>query len=126
MADNNESGVIDITNLVGSMKSTFVTWASGFVFAEIVAVPGLQWLSLPLINVICKALISTIINILALSTVMEAFFLNTSIRKSSQAQDYVDALTAKQNLPPTTSNGDYEKAEQAEIDAFNSFVVLSN
>lgn len=126
MTDNDESGVIDITNLAESMRETFVTWATGFVIAQAVATPGFQWLAFPVIDIFFKAVVTWILNVLTLSAVMGSFFLNTSLRKSSQAQDYLAALTAKNNLPPTASDDEYEKAEQAEIAAFNSFVVLGN
>ncbi len=125
MADN-ESKVIDITNIVENMRETFVSWASAYVFAQAVATPGLTWLNLPIIRTIFKAIINAILNMLTLSAVMGTFFLNTALRKASQAQDYVDALAVKRNLPPTASEAEYEKAEQDEISAFNSFVILGN
>lgn len=121
-----DKGVIDVTNLAESLRSSFVSWASAYIFAQAIATPGLSWLALPIVNTIVKATIDSVLNILTRSAVMEAFFLNTSIRKASQAQDYVDAVTLKNNLPPNVSDADYEKAEQDEISAFNSFVTLGD
>lgn len=127
MTENtNESDVIDITNLAESLRTSFVSWASAYLFTQTIVTPGLTWLGLPIVNTVFKFILNGILNILTKSAVMEAFFLNTSIRKASQAQDYVDAVTAKNNLPQNVSDEDYEKAEQNEIAAFNSFVVLGN
>lgn len=117
---------IDITNLVGSLQETFVTWAVDYVFAEMIVVPGLQWLALPIISTVVRVIIKWIANTMSSSLILQAFFLNTSIRKASQAADYIDAVNLKQNLSPGVSDEEYEKAERAEIAAFNNFVRLSN
>jgi hypothetical protein len=121
-----ENNVVDITNVAESMRGTFVTWAINYLYAQAVVTPGFTWLSLPIISSVFRSGLTYLLNILTVSAVMDAFFINTSIRKASQAQDYVDALTLKNGLPTTVSDAEYEKAEQAEIAAFNSFVVLGN
>lgn len=127
MAENtNESGVIDITNIAESLRTSFVSWASAYLFAQILTIPGLSWLRLPLVSTFFKFILNGVLNILTKSAVMEAFFLNTSVRKASQATDYVNAVTLKNNLPQNVSDEDYEKAEQNEMAAFNSFVTLGN
>lgn len=60
------------------------------------------------------------------SAMMQGFFINTAIRKSSQASDYVLAVHARVNLPPTATDAEYERAERAEILAFNNFVRVTN
>lgn len=120
------TGTIDITNVVDSLKSTFITWAVAYVYGLEIAVPGLEWVAMPIIADLDKAAIKAIITLLVNSVVMEAFFLNTAIRKASQAQDYVDAITTKKSLPPTASQEEYAKAEAAECLAFRNFVMLGN
>lgn len=120
------SDTIDITNLVSSIQSTFVTIATNLVMTAVIAVPGLQWLNLPIIRSIVKASIGWIIGVLANDAMLGAFFLNTAVKSASQAQDYVNAVNAKNNLPQTANKEEYAKAEQAEISAFNSFVRLTN
>lgn len=117
---------IDITNTVESLRSVFVDWAVGYVYGTELALPGMEWVSLPIISDIDKELIRLVLDSVSKSTVMQGFFLNTALRKSSQAQDFVNAVTARTSLPPTTSEADYAKAEQAQMAAFRSFVVLGN
>lgn len=121
-----EPNVIDITALSESLRKSFVSWASDYVFIQASTTPGLSWIVLPVIRPLVQFMITQVLNILTVSAVMEAFFLNTSIRKSSQANDYVAAVEAKNNLPTNVSDSDYENAEQNEINAFNSFVTLGN
>jgi hypothetical protein len=120
------TGTIDITNVVEKMRETFVTWATAYIYGEEIAIPGLEWVALPILSTIDKDVITAILNVLTNSVLMEAFFLNTAIRKASQAQNYVDAINAKNSLPPTASDAEYEKAEQAEMLTFRNFVMLSN
>lgn len=120
----NPTGTIDITNTVDNLKSTFVTWATAYIYGlEIAAVPAL---ATPIISDLDKALVKEILNLLTSAAIMEAFFLNTAIRKASQAQDYVDAINAKNKLPPTASQDEYAKAEALEVVAFRNFVMLGN
>ena len=76
----------------------------------------------PLFSFIVKEILTAVGN----AAEMEAFFLNTAVRKASQAQDYVDAVNTKNGLPSTASDADYEAAEQAEMAAFRNFVMVSN
>lgn len=120
----NPTGTIDITNTVASMKDTFVTSATAYIYGlEIAAVPEL---ATPIISQLDQAAVKELLNLLTNWVLMEAFFLNTAIRKASQAQDYVDAITAKNSLPPTASQDAYAKAEATEIVAFTNFVQLGN
>ncbi len=52
--------------------------------------------------------------------------MNTAIKKSSQASEYVNAVKNKDNLPEDASESEYEQAEIAEIAAFNSFVKFTS
>lgn len=121
-----QDGTLDITDLVETMRSSFVAWAVTYALTAVVAVPGFQWVGLPVVNLFFKAIVRWIANILTKSAVMEAFFLNTAIRKGAQAKDYIEAVKAKNNLPTTASDDEYEKAERAEILAFNNFVRVTN
>lgn len=120
------TGTIDITDLVSSLKDSFVSWAVAYIYGLIIAVPALSWLAIPGFSGVFKFMLKFVFNLLANSVVMEAFFLNTAIRKASQAQDYVAAIAAKDGLPPTASQKEYQDAEAKQMAAFRNFVMLSN
>lgn len=88
--------------------------------------PGLEWVALPVISELDKTAIQAILDLISKSVIMEAFFINTTIRKASQAQDYVSAVDAKNSLPPTATKDEYEAAEKAEMSAFRNFVLITN
>lgn len=119
-------GTVDITNLVSTLQSTFVTWATAYVVAQTIAIPYMTWIALPFVNYIYKSLVGWLLGILSNSTVMMAFFMNTAIKKASQAQDYLDAVNAKNSLPNTVTQAQYKQYEQNEISAFNSLVSLTS
>jgi len=108
------------------MESTFVTWATGAAFTALAAVPGMFWITAPIISTFIQWVFSSIIGWVARQAVMQAFFLDTAIRKASQAGDYQDAVNAADNLPTTATDKEYADAEQAEILAFRNFVLLTN
>jgi len=114
---------MDITELIESMRSTSVILSVNFVYSA--SVTALPWLGFPLISPMYRWLLNWILTQASKSIEMEAFFLNTIIRKNSQAGDYIDAIRAKNSLPPSTTPEEYKKYEQAEIDAFNSFVRVT-
>jgi hypothetical protein len=116
---------IDVTDLVEKARSTFVDWGVAYLFAEEVAVPGLEWVALPIIAELDKAAIRLILDGLSRSAVMQAFFLNTALRKATQANDYLDAVRAKEALADDVADADYERAERAEIKAFAEFVAIT-
>lgn len=116
----------DITDVVDKMRESFVTWAVEYAYAMEIATPGLQWVSLPVISALDKALIRYFLNTITRTAVMEAFFLNTAITKSIQARDYVAAVQAKLNLPENCTENEYANAEKAEMVAFRNFVMLTN
>lgn len=120
------SDTIDITDLVEKTRSTFVDWAVLYVYGLEIAIPGMEWVALPILREIDQAIIRAVIDALSKSVVMMSFFMNTAIRKASQAKDYVDAVNAKNNLPPTASAEEYKKAEQNEIVLFRNFVMVTN
>lgn len=121
-----DSGTIDITNLVEMLRSTFVTWGVNYIFAMVIAVPGLQWLGAPIISTIFRKCLSWCLDALSNSAVLLAFFANTAIRKSSQAKDFVNAVMAKNNLPQDVSDEVYAKAEATQMAAFHNFVMVTN
>lgn len=122
----NGSGTVDITNVVESLRTAFVDWATTYVFELVVAVPALTWVALPVISSVAKAIIGGVINFLTQSEVMAAFFINSALKNAGQAQDFVDAVNKKQALPPTATDQEYKDAEQAQMLAFHNFVMLSN
>jgi hypothetical protein len=119
-------GTVDVTNLVATLQSTFVNWATAYVVAQTIAIPYLSWIAMPFVNYIYKSLVGWLLGILSRSTVMMAFFMNTAIKKASQAQDYLDAVNAKNSLPNTVTQAQYKQYEQNEISAFNSLVSLTS
>jgi hypothetical protein len=94
--------------------------------AQTIAIPYMTWIALPFVNYIYKSLVGWLLGILSNSTVMMAFFMNTAIKKASQAQDYLDAVNAKNSLPNTVTQAQYKQYEQNEISAFNSLVSLTS
>lgn len=121
------SGTVDITNLVDSLKSSFITWGDKMAYAELLTVPYAgAFFALPIFSSLAKYGINWVVSFLANSAILAAFFLNTAIRKASQAQDYVDAVTEKNKLPSTATDSEYEHAEQIEMAAFRNFVLVTN
>lgn len=118
--------MIDLTDLVEKTRSAFVDWAVAFIFAEEIAIPGMEWVALPVISDIDKAIIRAVVDALSKAVVMQAFFLNTAIRKAAQAQDFVDAANALENLAKDVSSDAYKAAENARALAFRSFVMVTN
>lgn len=121
-----DDGTIDITNLVETMKATFVTAGKDYLMGLVLAIPGIGSIASWFIKVLFGDAITWLLNQLTGWAVLEAFFINTAIRKASQAGDYVAAVAAKNNLPPTASDDDYEKMERAEMVAFSDFVRITN
>lgn len=111
---------IDITDLVETMRSTFVTWSVNSIYASAIAYPGLQWLALPIVNYLFRGLLKIVVDLVSKQAALQLFFMNTAMRKASQATDYVKAVRARQAAKPE----DYERAELYEIAAFNAFVRL--
>ncbi len=116
---------IDVTDIVEKARSTFVEWAVLYIFGLEVAIPGMEWVALPIVSTIDKEIIRLILTELSKSAVMGAFFLNTAIRKASEAADYVSAVDAKNSLPDDVSDEDYEKAERDEMAAFVLFATVA-
>ncbi len=124
MAQND--GTIDITDVVEKARSTFVLMGVTYLKGVILAIPGLQWLGLPIIRNFFDYAITKILNMISNWGVMSAFFMNTAIRKASQAHDFVDAVNQKNALPEDASDEEYEKLELAQISAFNNFIRITN
>lgn len=117
---------LDVTELANAFQSSFVTAGTDFIYAELLLIPGMQWLSLPIISPLVQAAIHFCLNLLVGWAVMEAFFLETALKKANQAETYLNAVGAKNALPPTASDAEYEKAEQSEMAAFRSLVLVSD
>ncbi len=120
------SGTIDITDLVEKTRSSFVSWAVLYLYGLETAIPGMEWVALPILKDIDQEILKTLLDMLSKSAVMLAFFTNTAIRKASQAKDFTDAVHAKDSLPPTATQEEYARAEQAQMVAFRNFVMVSN
>lgn len=117
---------IDITDLVEKTRSAFVDWAVLYVFGLEIAIPGLEWVAMPVIKDIDQAIIRLILDGLSKSAVMQSFFLNTALRKATQAGDFVKTSDDLFKLPEDVSDDVYEKYEAARMQAFRNFVVLTN
>lgn len=118
------SNSIDVTAIAESMKGTFILLAVNLAYAELLTVPGLQWLGLPIISSLFKALLTKILTIVADAAIMEAFFIQTAMKKANQAGVYVDAVKRRDSLPPTATDEEYRHAEIYEMAAFSDFVRL--
>lgn len=118
------TGTIDITNLVDDLRETWVKWAVAFLYGEEIALPGMQWVALPLISDIDREVITLAMEALSKSALMLAEFTNNAVRKASQAQDFTNAKSALANMDPNDPN--YATAEQNEMAAFRNFVMLTN
>lgn len=120
-----ENGVVDITDLVERLRQSFVSWGTKFVIISAASVPWLAFLSLPVIRELFEFILTQIIDALSKGLEMEAFFFNTAIRKASQARDFIEAVEAKNALPPTASKEEYESAEKRQMAAFRNFVIVT-
>lgn len=119
------SETIDITQVVEDLRASFVEWGVAYVFGLETALPGLEWLALPVIKEIDKAIIRSVLDFISKAPIMQAFFMNTAIRKSGEAKDFTAAVEAKNALPPTASQEEIEDAERKQMAAFRSFVILN-
>lgn len=106
-------------------RSTFVEWGVTYLFGLELSTPGLSWLALPVISNIDKEVLRLVLTKLSESVVMEAFLMNTALRKASEAKDYIDAVNLKNSLPEDISDQEYEKYEKFEMDAFVAFASIS-
>src|SRR5882672_10033689 len=113
------SGSVDITDLVDKTKSTFIDWAVLYIYGEELTIPGLgEFVALPIIKDIDQQIVRTIVTILADAVEMQGFFLNTAIRKATQASEFVAAVNLKNALPEDVSDEEYKKAEQNQMALF--------
>lgn len=117
---------IDVTDLVKKLQNTWVTWATVTVITAAKAVPWLSWTSLPVISVIFEMIVKQILTVVAGALEMQGFFINTAIRKASEAHDYVFAVALKDSLLPTATNEEYERAEQKEMLTFRNLVLVGS
>lgn len=122
-----ETGTVDITALVEKLKASWITWATRLVMTAGKAIPYFgavfAW---PIVSTLLEMFLGWAIELLADAFEMQGFFMNTAIRKASQARDYVESVDAKNALPPSVSDEEYERAEQKEMLAFRNFVMVTN
>lgn len=120
------TGTIDITATVSNLQDSFITWGVAYVFGLEIAIPGMQWVADPIISTLDKAAVKAILTFISKSVIMEGFFINTAIRKASQAEDYISAINVKKSLPTTATDQEYANAESKEMLAFRNFVMVTN
>ncbi len=116
---------IDITELVEAMQSTWVRVAGAYAFNTLASMAGFGFVKLPLVRWVITAVVELVLECVAKSALMSAFFLATAQRKAAEAHDYVQAARALDALPPEVSDVDYKKAELAEMEAFSQFVRIT-
>ncbi len=116
---------IDITDLVDALKNGFISWAVNALFAWTVSFPFLSWLGLPVVSSIYRLILNALMSALANFAEMQGFFLNTALKKSGQAKDFVDAVKFRQSLPPNVTEEAYAKAEKRQMDAFSALVRVA-
>lgn len=121
-----DSGTIDITNVVEKLRSSWVSYMVLFIYGQEIAIPGMEWVALPVISDIDKEVLKIILDIVSKEAVMMGFFVNTAIRKASQAEDFVAAVNAKDALPDSASPEDFSTAEKNQMVAFRNFVMVTN
>ena len=119
-------GTIDITELVEQVRKAWVDWGVAQTYAAVAAIPGIGWFGTLMLNTLGKAVIRAIFDFISKKGEMMAFFLNTAIRKASQAKDFTDAVKRKNALPPTATKEEFERAEQDQMVAFRNFVMVTN
>lgn len=120
------SDTIDITDLVEQTRSTFVDWGVDYIFALEISAPGMAWLALPVIKDINLYVLRKLLDALTKSAVMQAFFMNTVMRKATQSKDFTDAIEAINKLPGNVTDEEYAKYEAAKLVAFRHFVSLTD
>lgn len=119
-------GTIDITDLVAKITDTAIKVETKAALIGIAAIPYAgKFLLLPVIRIFTEAFVEKIITNLQNGITQQAFFLNTAIRKASQAHDYVDAKNALENMKDATDE-QYQAAEEREMALFNNFVRVTN
>lgn len=119
-------GTVDLTNVVEAVRSSFVTFAVTFIEGAAATSPATSWLLVPVIRQAFHAGLTWAIGALSKAVEMQAFFLNTTLRKQGQAADFVQAVDALAALPKTASKEEYANAEKLRMDAFRRFVMVTN
>ncbi len=119
-------GTVDITNLVTGLQTSWVAWATLYLTGLAGSTIYTAWLNWPVISIIFTFLVKLGVTALANALEMQGFFLNTAIRKASQAQDFISALNAKDLLPSTATDEEYENAEKAQMVAFRKLVIVTD
>ncbi len=121
---SNVAADIDVTLLIEGLALAFKSWAVSYLVAVVAAVPGLSFLAWPIIGPIFAAIVGYLVGKLVETAVMQGFFMHTSIVKAAYAQDFINAVKAKANLPATASPEEFKNAELAQMDAFRRLVVV--
>lgn len=120
-----KNGVIDITETVEQMRQAWVDYSINVINGFEAATPSLQWLNIPLVNTIEESILRQLLTALSNSMIQQAFFLNTALKKPSQALDFTAAARALRELPEDASDEEYKKHEEARMAAFRAFVPLT-
>lgn len=100
--------------------------AETYIMGLALAIPGLGPFLAFFLKTLGQPLLNWVLNKLSEWEVMQQFFLNTALRKASQAIDFVDAVNAYENLPKDASNEEVLAAEKSRMATFRSFVMVTN
>lgn len=120
-----EDGVVDITETVEELRQAWVTWSIRYINGLEAATPELMWLNGSLTNSVEEAILKVILDAISKAVEMQAFFLNTAIRKASQAKDFTKVVREIREKQENMTEEEFEKAEQRKMDAFRNFVSVT-
>lgn len=117
--------IIDLTPVVEQLKRTFILAAQEYIVTLALAVPGIGPVASWFVKVLLSPLLRWALTKLADWSAMQAFFLNTAIRKADQAHEWVKTIDELRALPDTVDEITYEEAERAQIASFHDFVRVT-
>lgn len=114
---------IDLTELAKFIENDAGALAGEAAYQWLASTWFGAWLRLPIISTLAKAAIAKLFEVGFKAGVMQAFFLNTAIRKAGQAKDYVTATRAMKT--PAADIEDAKKKEAFRMKAFTELVMVT-
>lgn len=111
---------VDIEDLAGKVKSSFVGFWTNFIYGA--AVAQMPALAGPIVSTIVKGAIGWAVELMATKGGQVAFMINTGVFTRDQAKDFLEALRAIDKLPDNVSDEEWEKKENEANHAFGNLV----